>query len=277
MKPRRRAGRLDLLATAGIPVSLALILAGQMLEGGRAHTLFQLTAALIVFGGTAGAVMVSFSTAEVMDAVRRLPAVFVDRLEPAREAIARIAIYAVKARRLGVMSLEEDLAAEPDDFLRRALGLAVDGTSQSQLRAALEIEMDSLAEADEAPARVFDAAGGYAPTIGILGAVIGLIHVMENLAEPSKLGAGIAVAFVATLYGVGSANLVLLPIATKLRIRAASAARRREMLVHGVLAIQDGMNPRILEERLTAFEAVPNRRPSGDSVYRGLPLPETRI
>jgi chemotaxis protein MotA len=248
-----------------------------MLEGGRAHTLFQATAALIVFGGTAGAVMVSFSTAEVMDALRRLPAVFVDRLEPAREAIARVSMYAIKARRLGVMSLEEDLTDEPDDFLRRALGLAVDGTSQSQLRSALEIEMDSLAEADDAPARVFDAAGGYAPTVGILGAVIGLIHVMENLAEPAKLGAGIAVAFVATVYGVGSANLILLPIATKLRIRAAAAARRREMLVHAVLAIQDGMNPRILEERLTAFEAVPARKGTAENPYRGLALPETRI
>jgi len=277
MGPKRRAGRLDLLAIAGVPVSVALILAGQMLEGGRAHTLFQATAALIVFGGTAGAVMVSFSTAEVMDALRRLPAVFVDRLEPAREAIARVSMYAIKARRLGVMSLEEDLTDEPDDFLRRALGLAVDGTSQSQLRSALEIEMDSLAEADDAPARVFDAAGGYAPTVGILGAVIGLIHVMENLAEPAKLGAGIAVAFVATVYGVGSANLILLPIATKLRIRAAAAARRREMLVHAVLAIQDGMNPRILEERLTAFEAVPARKGTAESPYRGLALPETRI
>lgn len=276
MGSRRKAGRLDVLAVAGIPVGMGLILLGQMLEGGHAHTLFQLTAALIVFGGTAGAVMLSFSTADVIEALRRVPAVFVDRLEPVREVIARLAMYAAKARRLGVMSLEEHLPEEKDDFLRRALGLAVDGTSQSQIRAALEIEMDSLAEADEAPARVFDAAGGYAPTIGILGAVIGLIHVMENLAEPSKLGAGIAVAFVATVYGVGVANLILLPIATKLRIRAATAARRREMLVHGVLAIQDGINPRVLEERLAAFEAVPHRRPA-DPKYRRASLQETRV
>ena len=275
MESKRSGGRLDLLAVAGVPVSLALILLGQMIEGGRAHTLFQWTAALIVFGGTAGAVMVSFSTTEVMNALRRLPSVFVDHLEPARTVVARISLYAVKARRLGVMSLEPDLSAEPDDFLRRALGLAVDGTSQSQIRAALEIEMDSLAESDDAPARVFDAAGGYAPTIGILGAVIGLIQVMENLAEPSKLGAGIAVAFVATVYGVGSANLVLLPIATKLRIRAAAAARRREMLVHGVLAIQDGMNPRVLEERLLAFEMSPQAT-TAKRVTRGYSVAETR-
>lgn len=276
MGSKRRAGRVDLLAVAGLPVSIILILVGQMLEGGSAHTLFQLTAALIVFGGTAGAVMVSFSTADVKEALRRVPTAFVDPLEPAREVIARLSMYAAKARRLGVMSLEEHLPEERDPFLRRALGLAVDGTNQSQLRAALEIEMDSLADADDGPARVFDAAGGYAPTIGILGAVIGLIHVMENLADPSKLGAGIAVAFVATVYGVGAANLVLLPIATKLRIRASTAARRREMLVHGVLAIQDGINPRVLEERLSAFETVPARRAVVDAKGRRAALHEKR-
>jgi chemotaxis protein MotA len=256
----RRRGRLELGAVAGIPLGIGLVLAGQAIEGGKAHTLLQLAAALIVFGGTTGAVLVSFSTGEVKAALRRVPAVFVDYLEPVRDVVARVVAYASKARRLGVMSIEEDLLREPDPFLRRALGLAVDGTSQSQIRHALEVEMESLAEQDEAPARVFDAAGGYAPTIGILGAVIGLIHVMDNLTDPSRLGAGIAVAFVATVYGVGSANLVFLPMATKLRIRAAAAARRREMLVQGVLAMQDGVNPRILEERLLAFE--PAQEPS---------------
>lgn len=258
-QPRRR---LDLSAVAGIPVGLGLVLVGQALEGGRAETLVQATAALIVFGGTLGAVLVSFSTSDIRHALLRLPSVFVDTLEPARDAIARIVMYAVKARRLGVMSVEEDLVDEPDPFLERALRMAVDGTSQSQIRHAMEVEMDSLAEVDEAPARIFDAAGGYAPTIGILGAVIGLIHVMENLAEPSQLGTGIAVAFVATVYGVGSANLILLPIATKLRIRAAAAGRRREMLLQGVLSIQDGVNPRLIGEQLAGFERETERPPA---------------
>lgn len=245
--------RIDFTAVGALPIGLGLVLAGQALEGGRAQTLLQLTAALIVFGGTCGAVMLSFSTADVVHAVRRLPAVFVDTLEPAGDAIARLVTYAQKARRFGVLSIEADLDEEPDPFLRRALGMAVDGTSQTQIRHAMEVEMDSLAERDEGPSRVFDAAGGYAPTIGILGAVMGLIQVMEHLADPSKLGAGIAVAFVATLYGVGSANLILLPIATKLRLRAVTAARRREMLLHAVLAIQEGVNPRLIEQRLTAF------------------------
>ncbi len=250
---RKPNGRLDLTALAGVPIGVGLILAGQALEGGSAHSLLQVAAALIVFGGTAGAVLLSFSTTQVLQALRALRIVGIDPLEPAADAIARLVGYAGKARRSGVLSIEEDVNDEPDAFLRRALGMAVDGTSQSQIRAALEIEIDAMVDQEEAPARVFESAGGYAPTVGIIGAVLGLIHVMENLSDPSKLGPGIAVAFVATVYGVGIANLVLLPIATKLRERARASARRRELLLEGVLAIQEGLNPRLLAQRLSAF------------------------
>lgn len=258
-KPATR--RYDLTALLAVPIGVGFILIGQALEGGSIHSLLQVAAALIVLGGTAGAVLLSFSTSQVVDAFRALRTVAIDPLEPVSDAIGRMIGYATKARRTGVLSIEEDVDSEPDPFLKRALTMAVDGTSQSQIRAALEVEIDAMTDRDEAPARVFEAAGGYAPTIGIIGAVLGLIHVMENLSDPTKLGPGIAVAFVATVYGVGVANLMLLPIATKLRERARTASRRRELLLDGVLAIQEGLNPRLLEQRLAAF-APEHRAPS---------------
>ena len=250
---RSRSGLGDSASLAGIPIGIGLVLAGQAIEGGTVGTLLQGAAGLIVFGGTLGAVLLSFSADDVWRAAVSLRTVFADQLEPAAAAIGRLTRYATKARRLGVLSLEVDLDEEPDPFLAHAMTLAVEGASQAQLRSAMEVEMDTLEELDDRPARVFDAAGGYAPTVGILGAVLGLIHVMEHLTEPARLGPGIAVAFVATVYGVGSANLLLLPIATKLRQRARTAARRRELLLDGVLAIQDGLNPRLLERRLHSF------------------------
>jgi len=256
---RRGRNRFDITAALAIPTSVGLILIGQALEGGALGSLLQLTAALIVGGGTCGAVLLSFSTGQVMQALHAVRYVFVDPLEPAAQAIARITAYATKARRTGVMTIEGDVDGEPDAFLRRGLSMAVDGHSQSQIRAALEYDIDAISERDAVAPRVFEAAGGYAPTVGIIGAVLGLIHVMENLADPAKLGPGIATAFVATVYGVGVANLILIPIAGKLRERARAAAKRREMLLDGVLAIQEGVNPRVLAQRLSAFAAEPLR------------------
>ena len=185
--------------------------------------------------------------------------------EPAKVVIARVLTYANRARRTGILSLESELESEPDLFLRRALRMAVDGCSQSEIRHALELEMELLADREDVPARVFESAGGYAPTIGILGAVIGLIHVMGNLTDPAKLGAGVAVAFVATIYGVGSANLILLPVASKLRQRAEASTRRREMLIDAALAVQEGLNPRLIEQRFSGHTGLTARvegRPS---------------
>lgn len=249
--PARR--RPDLVSLLGAPIGLGLILAGQAIEGGSVRTLLQLPAALVVLGGTFGAVLLSFGAADVRAAFRSLRTAYVDALEPVQMVMARVLAYSTRARRTGVLSLEPDLESEPDPFLRRALSMAVDGATQAEIRHTLEVEMDARAEEEEVPSRVFEAAGGYAPTIGILGAVIGLIHVMENLADPSKLGSGIAVAFVATIYGVGSANLLFLPIASRLRQRAEAAARRREMLIDAALAVQEGVNPRLIEQRLSGF------------------------
>jgi chemotaxis protein MotA len=242
--------RIDLTSVAGVPIGIGFIVLGQLLEGGNLRSIFQVTAAVIVFGGTLGAVLVSFSLRDVRAAVASLRHVFFDREPPMEETILALARYAMKARRDGIMSLEDEVDRLDDPFLKRGLGLAVDGTSPTMLRAMLEGESDSRDEIEELPARVYESAGAYAPTIGILGAVLGLIHVMENLTDPTKLGAGIAVAFVATVYGVGSANLIFLPIAAKLRSRAAVHTRRRQLMCEGILAIQEGQNPRLIEQKL---------------------------
>jgi Flagellar motor component len=255
----------DFGSLIGAPLAIGLILIGQAIEGGSVRSLLQVAAALVVFGGTAGAVLLSYGSADVITAVRSVRAAYADSLEPAAAVITRVLAYANRARRTGILSLEAELEAEPDPFLRRALRLAVDGSSQSQIRHALELEMELLADREDVPARVFESAGGYAPTIGILGAVIGLIHVMGNLTDPAKLGSGVAVAFVATIYGVGSANLILLPVASKLRQRAEASTRRREMLIDAALAVQEGINPRLIEQRFSGHTGAvvrPESRPA---------------
>jgi len=248
--------RLDLTSLAGVPIGIGLILVGQVLEGGTLRSILQVTAAVIVFGGTLGATLLSFSVKDVKQALRSLRHVFIEDDSPIEETIATITRFAVKARKDGIMSLEDDVERLEDPFIRRGLSLAVDGTNPTTLRAMLEGESHSREDSDETPARVYEAAGGYAPTIGILGAVLGLIHVMENLSDPTKLGAGIAVAFVATVYGVGSANLLFLPIAAKLRNRAAARRQRREVALEGILAIQEGQNPRLIEQKLRGLLGV---------------------
>ena len=257
----RKGRAYDALSLIGLPLGVIMIVGGHILEQGKLGSLLQGAAALIVFGGTLGAVFLSHTLADVKEAWRSLRHVFVDDAPAAGQLLDTIGRLAIKARRDGILSLDDDLDALSDPFLRRGLRLAVDGTNPSTLRNMLEAENDGREEYESAPARVYEAAGGYAPTVGILGAVLGLIHVMENLSDPSKLGAGIAVAFVATVYGVGSANLVLLPIAAKLRGRALRRARRREVILEGVLAIQEGQNPRVIEQKLrgllTAEEVIP--------------------
>jgi chemotaxis protein MotA len=269
VKPRQPATRWDLATLVGGPLALALVIGGQWLEGGRLESILQGTAALIVFGGTLGAVMVSFPAADLKRAVSALKDVFQDRPESSAVMIDEVVRLATRARRQGMMSLEGEMGSS-HPFLRKFLSHAVDGTKPQVLRDLMELEIIHQEEHDEAPAKVFEAAGGYLPTLGILGAVLGLIQTMQHLTEPEHIGGGIAVAFVATVYGVGAANLICLPIASKLKVKARRVSRQRELMMEGVLAIAEGLNPRLIEEKLRAFlyRAEPQKPQAGPARRR---------
>ena len=264
-KPKSpKSGGPDLLSVAGLAVALAGILGGLVLEGGKLRDVSQLTAAIIVLGGTAGSVMVSTPGFVLKGALRRLGGVFHDAAPPLRMLIEELTAYSSKARKTGLVSLEDEADQIADPFLKKALTLAVDGTDLQEIRNMLELEI-SLAEHDaEAEAKVFESAGGYAPTIGIIGAVLGLIQVMKNLANIDEVGHGIAVAFVATVYGVALANLFLLPAASKIKARAQAETRRREMILEGVSGIVEGLNPKLVQAKLESFmHAVPEKAAKG--------------
>ena len=216
-------------------------------------TLLQPTAALVVFGGTGVALLMSFPIATLRRALRAVQLAFSASPPRPRALISRFSQYALRSRRRGVMALEPDIAGEPDRFLARALTLAIDGMPQAALRQALDIDSRAREDADLECADVLEAAAGYAPTLGILGAVLGLIQVMEHFAAPASIGSGIAVAFVATVYGVASANLVLLPLATRIRGRAGEAFLARAVVIEGTLGLQQGLHPRMIETHLDGF------------------------
>jgi chemotaxis protein MotA len=234
----------------GLFLALGGIVAGLLLEGGKISQVLQPTAGMIVFGGTIGAVMVQFPLEVMGAAARRLINVFLKSKINPHEVVSELVTFAQKARKNGIVSLDSELAQVKDPFMRRALMLAIDGTDPEALRTMLEGEIDSVAERDEQVPRVFEAAGGFAPTVGIIGAVLGLIQVMQHLQNIDEVGRGIAVAFVATIYGVGSANLFFLPAAGKLKSRIREEQLIREMTMDGVISILEGMNPRMLELKL---------------------------
>jgi chemotaxis protein MotA len=243
----------DKASIGGIILALGGILAGLLLEGGNLRQVLQPTAAMIVFGGTLGAVLLQFPLPVVMEAMRRFGSVFFDAHHDPRQTIQRLVNYAQKARREGIVSLDADLPQIQDPFLKKSLMLAVDGTEPQELRGIMELELDNQAEHEEQVPQVFESAGGFAPTIGIIGAVLGLIQVMQHLDKIDEVGKGIAVAFVATIYGVGSANLLYLPVAGKMKLRLREEQMLREMTLEGVVSILEGMNPRILEVKLLGF------------------------
>jgi len=243
----------DKATVAGIALSFGGITAGLLLEGGKLSQILQPTAALIVAGGTVGAVLLQFPLSTVFDAVRHLRIVFFEPRSRASDEISRLTKLAQMARREGIISLDAELPNLDDPFLRRALTLAVDGTDSSELRAIMQLELDASAEAEDELPRVYEAAGGFSPTIGIIGAVLGLIQVMQHLDKIDEVGRGIAVAFVATIYGVGFANLGALPMAGKLRHRLRIRQILRELTLEGVVSILEGINPRMLEAKLNGF------------------------
>lgn len=243
----------------GVVVALGGILLGLMLEGGKIAQIVQPTAAIIVFGGTFGAVMIQFPLRVIFAAGRRLGQVFMDGAQDPNILIQEMVGYAQKARKEGIISLDAELANIADPFLKKSLMLAVDGTEPQEIRNIMTLELDNQSEHEEHLPRVFESAGGFAPTIGIIGAVLGLIQVMQHLDDISEVGRGIAVAFVATIYGVGSANLFLLPASGKIKIRIRQEQIRREMMLEGVISILEGMNPRMLETKLQSFFAEANQ------------------
>ena len=243
----------------GVGVALAGIAAGLYLDGGKFGQMLQPTAALIVFGGTLGAVMVQFPLPIVIRAFVQLKDVILNAEPESDELVTNLLRYAWKARKEGILSLDAELAKIKDPFLKESLMLAIDGVSAADLRKMMELQLDYGGEKDERIPKVFDAAGGFAPTIGILGAVLGLIQVMQRLQDVNEVGKGIAVAFVATIYGVGSANLLFLPWAGKLRIRLRERQVINEMTLEAVLSIVDGVNPRALELQIGSFLNAPLR------------------
>ncbi len=247
----------------GIVIALAGIIGGMTIEGGKIGQILQPTAAMIVLGGTIGAVMIAFPLPVVMASFKRLTQVFLETTNDPEKLIKEIVRYVQTARKEGIVALDSELETIENPFLKKSLMLAIDGTEPRELRNIMELEMDNQSEHEERIPQVFEAAGGFAPTIGILGAVIGLIQVMQHLNDISEVGRGIAVAFVATIYGVGSANLFFLPAAGKLRIRIRQEELTREMILEGVISILEGLNPRMVETKLRGYVAKSDEKEKG--------------
>jgi chemotaxis protein MotA len=254
---------MDKSSFGGVILAVAGILAGLLIEGGHVGQILQPTAAMIVLGGTLGAVMLQFPLATVGAAFKRLAAVFFSKTIDNAATVQLLLSFANKARRSGIVSLDQDLPTISDAFLKQALTLAVDGTEPAELRKIMELQLDNHAQREEAIPSVFESAGGFAPTIGIIGAVMGLIQVMQHLDHIDEVGRGIAVAFVATIYGVGSANILFLPSAGKLRFRMHEELRMKEMTLEGVISIIEGMNPRMIEVKLQSFLAQRQKKAQG--------------
>ncbi len=256
---------MDLTSLIGTIIGIVAVIAGQILEGGHPASLLQITAALIVFGGTAGAVILSFPQEQLMDAVVALKRVYFDEKIEFREIITELVRYATKARKEGVIALEKEAKNASDPLITLGLESVADGADPKLVRDLMETQLTQMEEKSKGAAKVWESGGGYAPTIGIIGAVLGLIHVMENLSEPSKLGAGIAVAFVATVYGVGIANLLLIPLGSKIKFKDQKSFVAKEMMIEGILSIQAGESPALIERKLEAFILKKDKKAEGAS------------
>ena len=244
---------MDWGSVAGLVLALTGVLAGQLLEGGRVGSLVQPAAFSIVMIGTLGAVLLQSGLDNFKRGMRMTRHAFLLPLDDSAQLMHDVTMWSATARREGLLSLERYLTPQMDPFIERGLRLVIDGIEPYKLRETLEIAINIYEVRQRQAVRVWESAGGYAPTVGILGAVLGLIHVMENLSDPSQLGSGIAVAFVATIYGVGFANLVFLPIGGKLKAMVARDVMKREMLADAFGCIASGDNPRLIEERMATY------------------------
>jgi len=243
---------MDIATLIGLVMGLGAIIGGAAMEGLHLNALVQPTAAMIVLGGTFGAAFISFPLDIAIGAVKDVKKLLANSPKN-DDLIVEICGYAAKARKNGIIALEQDAQSHKDRFMKKAISLSVDGVEPKDIRELMEIDLGASEEHAKMSAEFFEAAGGYAPTIGIIGAVLGLIHVMSNLEDTSKLGAGIAVAFVATIYGLITANILCLPSATKIKHRIKDESVRKEIIIAGIVAIQNGENPRFIEERLKSY------------------------
>lgn len=244
---------MDRLSIAGLCIAILAVYVGFSLDGGNLSALFELPAFIIVFGGTLGAVMLQSSTLQFTHAMSLLKWVFSPPQYDIDRGINEIVSWATKSRESGYLALEDTALEIEDSYTQKGLNLLVDGIEIDDFRVALELDLDIYREHNLRSANVFESMGGYSPTIGILGAVLGLIHAMSNLTEPELLGQGIATAFIATIYGVGFANLFYLPVANKIRTIVHQQTMYREMICEGLVSIANGENPHAIENKLSAF------------------------
>ncbi|HSU32077.1 MAG TPA: flagellar motor protein [Bryobacteraceae bacterium] len=262
MASKKQHQKLDRATLGGIVLALSGIVGGLLLEKGSIKDVAQFTAALIVVGGTIGALLVTTPWETLKLGISRWKLIFFESQYAPGQLIEEMITYSIKARTKGLASLELDATTIKDEFLRKALNLAADGSGVAELKTTMELELDAFEHRSEEAARVYESGGGYAPTVGIIGAVLGLIQVMKNLANIEGVGHGIAVAFVATIYGVGLANILLLPAAGKIRARSRMEVHRRELILNGVIGIVEGVNPRVLRNRLNAYLSETQAKPS---------------
>ncbi|HQU27842.1 MAG: flagellar motor protein [Nitrospira sp.] len=244
---------MDILSVLGIIVALASIVGGQHLEGGHLSSILQGTAFLIVIGGTLGAVMLQFPMSIFLRALGSAGMVFGNVNVDMKGIIAKIVELSNISRKQGLLALEGQMKTLTDPLMAKGVQLVVDGTEPHKIKEILEVEVEIFEEEYATSSKVYEAFGGYAPCVGIIGAVLGLIHVMENLADPSALGGGIAVAFVATVYGVGAANLIFLPMGNKIKLKTKTLIVGKMMVIEGLLSVAQGENPRMIEEKLSGF------------------------
>ena len=252
-KKKGNSKKPDLSTILGIFIAVGGILGGLILEKGDVADIAQMTAALIVLGGTCGAVLVTTPMPVAIRALAALKGIFIEDGGGAKEMVSKLVYFASEARKSGIVGLEREVGEVTDPFLRKAMSLAVDGAELQDLRRMMEVDIEVLEHKSDAEAKVWESAGGYAPTIGIIGAVLGLIQVMKHLEDIRVVGHGIAVAFVATVYGVASANIFFLPVAAKLRARMREAILLREMVLEGVAGIAQGLNPTLVRIKLESF------------------------
>lgn len=252
-KGASRRGSFDYLTLLGAVLAVGAIVGGNWLEGGKASSLLQLTALVIVLGGTVGAVLIQTPWRDFKIAMGHLPWVFMPPVYGRAPTMEKIIDWSRMARRDGLLSLEQRMEEETDPFVQKGMRLLVDGLPPDDIRSVMEVEIDNALSRLTCAGRLYEAMGGYSPTIGIIGAVLGLIHVMNNLAEPAQLGAGIAVAFVATIYGVGFANLFFIPVSNKLTSLSRDQMEYQEMVLEGFVMIADGDNPMAIQSKLEGY------------------------